>query len=469
MLKPIRMKLKLTFVFLLAAFVVFGQNKSKPNIVFILADDCTHWDIACYGSKDSKTPNIDKLANQGIQFTRCYQAAPMCSPTRHNIYTGIYPVKTGAYPNHTNANPGTESMVHYLKPLGYRVAFSGKTHIGPEEVFPFEYLTKKGNPDFKLVEGFLQEVKKSKEPFALVLCSNEPHTPWNKGDASQFDPDKITLPPHYVDTKETREAFCDYLAEINYLDGQVGQAMDLLDKYGFLENTLVVFASEQGNAFPFAKWTCYEAGVSSALIARMPGKIEPGTTSDAIVEYCDLLPTFIDVAGGKIPKKLDGKSLKNLLEGGNKKVKDYSCSLQTSRGINSGSEYYGIRGIVNENYRYIWNLTPEMEFKNATNNGKNDNSSYYRSWKEMAKTDERAKGLVQKYSFRPEEELYDIKNDKWCEKNLAEDPEFSRVKKELRKELLRWMKECGDKGQETEMEAFEHMPKKKSKKVGSKQ
>jgi N-sulfoglucosamine sulfohydrolase len=451
-------------VFFLNAFSIlaYSISRNQPNIVFILADDCTNWDIGCYGSKDAITPNIDKLASEGMQFNRCYQAAPMCSPTRHNIYTGLYPVKTGAYPNHTNANIGTESIVQYLKPLGYRVALSGKTHIGPESVFPFEYLGTGGNPDFNLVENFLQEMKENKEPFALMLCSNEPHTPWDKGDATQFNPEKIKLPQHYIDTKETREAYCNYLAEINYLDGQVGQALDLLEKYGLAENTLVIFASEQGSQFPFAKWTCYEAGVKSALIARMPGVIPAGTKSDAIVEYSDLLPTFIEATGGTIPRKLDGKSLYPILTAKADKVKDYSFSIQTTRGIMRGSEYYPIRAIVNNQYRYIWNLTPEVEFLNVINN-RNELEDWYKSWLKIAEKDKKAESLIRKYRIRPEEELYDIINDKWCQHNLAELPEFAGIKKELRSELIKWMEECGDEGLDTEMEAFEHMPKKKNK------
>lgn len=429
------------------------------NIVFILADDCTNWDIGAYGSKDSKTPNIDQLAADGIQFNRCYQSAPMCSPTRHNIYTGMYPVKTGAYPNHTNANPGTVSIVQHLKPLGYRVALSGKRHIGPTFVFPFEYIGTDKNPDFGLVDGFLKEVKEDGTPFALMLTSNEPHTPWDKGDATLFDPDKITLPPHYVDTKETREAYCQYLAEINYLDSQVGQALKLLEKYSLSDNTLVVFASEQGNSFPFAKWTLYEAGVKSALIARLPGVIKPGTASDAIVEYSDLLPTFIDLAKGEIPEKLDGKSLLPLFSEPREKIKDFSYSLQTTRGINSGSEHYAIRAVVNKQYRYIWNITPEAKFLNNLNNNEAKRTAWYTSWEKKSATDERAKELIHNYAFRPEEELYDIKNDQWCLNNLAATPELASIKKEMRKELLKWMEECGDKGQQTELEAFHHMPK----------
>lgn len=141
-------------------------------------------------------------------------------------------------------------------PLGYRVAQAGKRHINPKEVFPFEYLGKDKNPDFNKVEDFLKDVTSSKEPFALVLCSNEPHGPWDKGDASQYNVDKITLPPHYVDTKETRKAFSRYLAEIEYLDGQVGQALSLMEKYDFDENTLFIFAVNKETVFHLQNGHC---------------------------------------------------------------------------------------------------------------------------------------------------------------------------------------------------------------------
>lgn len=449
----------IVFLFLLKDVTSLSQNIDRPNIVFILADDATNWDIGCYGSKNSKTPNIDKLAEEGIKFNRCYQASPMCSPTRHNIYTGLYPVKSGAYPNHTNAYPDTKSIVHYLKPLGYRVVFTGKRHIGSKEVFPFEYLCN-GDLDFNAVEKFLQEVNESGSSFALMINSHEPHLPWNKGDTSLFNPLTITLPPNFVDTKETREAYVRYLAEINYLDGQVETTMNLLEKYDLKENTLVVFSSEQGSAFPFSKWTLYEAGVKSALIARMPGLIKPGSETDAIVDLGDLLPTYIELAGGQVPENLDGKSLVPLFKNQNKEIKKYSFSIQTTRGIGRGSDYYGIRAIVSDKYRYIWNLTPEVEFRNNINNGGKYAGKWYALWEEKAEDSAFAKNLILKYRKRPKEELYDVINDKWCTNNLADNPKYEQIKNELHKELLQWMEECGDKGQETELKAFEHMPNK---------
>ena len=113
---------------LMATSLAQAGPTPTPNLVFIIADDRTFRDIGCYGGQ-ARTPHIDGLAKEGMRFTRCFQTAPMCSPTRHNIYTGLYPVKSGAYPNHTFAKDGTKSIVHYLKPLGYRVALSGKKHI----------------------------------------------------------------------------------------------------------------------------------------------------------------------------------------------------------------------------------------------------------------------------------------------------------------------------------------------------
>ena len=121
-----------------SALALNAQNQEKPNLVLFLAEDCTYFDIGCYGSTDSQTPNIDKFASEGIRFTNGFQAAPMCSPTRHNLLTGLWPVKTGAHPNHTIANEGTLSMVQQLKPAGYQVALVGKSHVNPESVFPWD-------------------------------------------------------------------------------------------------------------------------------------------------------------------------------------------------------------------------------------------------------------------------------------------------------------------------------------------
>lgn len=453
-----RSTLTLSVLSTIASIQLVAQKtqESKPNLVLFLADDCSYIDLGVYGSKDSKTPNIDKFATESMLFTKGYEAAPMSSPTRHNLYTGLWPVKTGAYPNHTMAIEGTNSIVQQLKPAGYRVALIGKSHVGPESVFPFEYvpLTKTNDLDFAAIDKFIASCTSTHTPFCLFVTSNQPHTPWNKGDATQFDPKTLSLPPYYLDTEYLRNELCKYLAEVNYMDAEFGKILDKIDEYKQRDNTVVVYLSEQGNSLPFAKWTCYDMGVHSGFIVRWPGKVKPGTISDAIVEYCDIAPTFVDLAGTKPVSKMDGKSIVPVLLGKAKEHKQYTFSLQTTRGIIKGSEYYGIRSVADKKYRYIVNLTPEATFKNAATNDRS-----FKEWLGLASTNLKAKELTSKYQHRPSKELYDLENDPYCMVNLAEKPEYSETITRLDRVLKSWMKSCGDKGQDTEMEAFKHMPK----------
>jgi len=423
---------------------------TRPNLLFVIADDCTFRDIGCYGGQ-AHTPNIDKLATQGMRFTQCFQAAPMCSPTRHNIYTGLYPVKSGAYPNHTFAKAGTKSAIQYLKPLGYRVAISGKRHIGPREVFPFDNLPDSKNPNFEAIDAFMAQCKQGATPFCLFACSNEPHSPWNKGDPSRYDAASLKLPPYFVDTAVTRENMVRYLAEITYYDWQVGQCLALLEKHGIGDDTLVMVVSEQGSSFPFGKWTCYDTGLQSALIARWPGKIAAGRTSDALVEYVDVLPTFIEAGGGTPDPVLDGRSLLQLLLGKTEEHKQYVFGEMTTRGIINGSEHFGIRSIRSNRFKYIWNFTPEVPFRNAC-----VKSTVFQSWREKGADDPDAADKVHRYEHRPAEELYDVAVDPYEWNNLADSAEHAATKTKLRARLEDWMEAMGDRGQQTELEAFEH-------------
>jgi N-sulfoglucosamine sulfohydrolase len=452
------MRLASIFIALSLSGSIASANK-RPNIVYIMADDCTFRDLGCYGGQ-AKTPHIDRLATEGMLFERCFQAAPMCSPTRHNIYTGLYPVKSGAYPNHTFAKEGTKSLTHYLKPLGYRMALSGKTHIAPKEVFDFEYSGKKNNPDMAVIEALMVESKEKGTPFCLFACSNEPHSPWNKGDASKYPPSEVKLPSYLVDTPETREEFSNYLAEITYYDQQVGDILALLKKHGLAGNTLVVVTSEQGNGFPFAKWTCYDSGLQSAMITRWPGKIAAGKKTTAMVEYVDLCPTFIEAAGGDLPAGLDGQSFMPVLKGEKKQHKKHVFGMMTTRGILNGSEHYGIRSVRSTIHKLIVNLTPDVEFRNVAMK-----TPTFRSWEALAaKGDERAAYLVNRYKNRPAIELYDIVSDPLETKNLAGKAENGEVIKSLRKKLDAWMASQGDQGQATEMDAKNHQGRGRNKK-----
>lgn len=433
--------------------VAFAQPSSERlNFLFVIADDCTYRDLACYGGQ-AATPHLDRLAREGMLFENCFQAAPMCSPTRHCLYTGLYPVRSGAYPNHTFAREGTKSIAQDLQAGGYRVALSGKTHINPPEVFPFEYSQKKDqgtNPDFAAIDQLIGVCSQSDTPFCVFACSNEPHTPYTHGDPGQYPPGELALPPVFVDTPETREAFSKYLAEITYFDSQVGRCLQLLDKHGVAENTLVMVVSEQGSSFPFAKWTCYDAGVQSGMIVRWPGKVQPGSRTAAMVEYVDVVPTFLDCAGQDPARELDGRSFRAVLEGEADEHKRYSYALQTTRGIINGSPHYGIRTVRDDRYRLVWNLSPGEKFENAVYR-----TGWWDSWiREATGGSERAALLVQRYGFRPEFELYDCAEDPWNQQNLAGRAELAETKQRLLDELQRWMADQGDEGTGTEMAAL---------------
>ncbi len=434
---------------------VTSSHAATPNIVLIIADDCTYRDLEVYGGQ-AKTPHLNRLAREGMTFQNCFQAAPMCSPTRHCLYTGLYPVKSGAYPNHTMAHDWVESIASYLQSAGYRTALSGKTHIQPRTVFPFQYSSSGNNPDFAVMDRVVEECAKDQTPFLFIVASNEPHSPWDKGDASAYPPESLDLSPVMVDSPDTREAYSRYLAEITYFDSQVGEALAVIDKHDQHGNTLVIALSEQGNSFPFAKWTCYDAGLQSACIVRWPGKVQPASRSEALIEYVDVVPTFLEAVGLERPDVLDGKSFLPVLIGETTSHKSHVFGLQTTRGINFGSEYFGIRSVRDAQYRYVLNFTPEIKFQNAATR-----DSTFETWQAIAAAgDAHAQALVEDYQHRPAEELYDCVADPWNRKNLIGDPELVSVRDRLRSELDQWMNQQGDEGQATEMKALARMPKK---------
>jgi len=437
------------------------QNPKNPNLVLIIADDCTKYDTQLYGGQ-AYTPNMMRLSREGMTFSRCYQSAPICSPTRHALQTSKGPVKTGAYPNHTFAKPGITAWPSWLQAAGYRAALSGKTHVHPSNIFCFEYIpgdpkanaeNGKGEPNFTLVENFLKDCLKKNQNFGLYICSHQPHEPWDKGDRSRYPDAKLKLPPNFVDGPATRDAYARYLAEITYYDAQVGQMLNLLDKYKLADNTMVIVLTEQGSSFPFAKWTCYDIGVASGMVIRWPGHVKPGSATDALVEYIDLMPTFCDAAGIKTPDDLDGRSFLALLEGKTNKHKDYAFSLETSRGIYAGPEYYGIRSVRDTRYRYILNLTPAATFKNT-----NMQKPYWKEWtRQAAAGDPHAIAMTKLYQHRPPQELYDVENDPWCMQNIIDDPTLKDKVTELKQQLVAWMKDQGDNGQATEMLAKDRL------------
>ncbi|GAB5405184.1 MAG: sulfatase [Aureliella sp.] len=435
-----------------------SETTKQPNVLIIMADDCTFSDLPSYGGQNAKTPNLDALASQSLVFDRAYLCSAMCQPCRAELYSGQYPMRNGCAWNHSSSRNSTTSLPHYLGDLGYRVGLAGKVHVTPTSAFPFE-----------LVQGFdkncvrnptrshkLDSAKEFlgrsvQQRFCLVVALVEPHVPWVMGDASQYPVDDLELPPHIADTPRTRRDFAAYLAEITYMDNQVGEILDVLEKSGQADNTLVLFTSEQGAQFPGCKWTNWDTGVHTALMARWPGKIQPGRT-DVLVQYADVAPTLVDAAtidstDATRDLPVDGSSFLKVLLG------EKSAHRQFAYGMHNNypeGPAYPIRSITDGRFHYIRNLSPESLYIEKHLMGvKGDgllNNRYWQDWVWNTATDQRTYHLVSRYQSRPAEELYDLSSDPSEMNNLAGDPAFSPHVRRLSNELDRWMLSQGDPG-----------------------
>lgn len=444
-----------SILLLISCFMLLHVHASAgPNILLILADDCTFSDLPIYGGPNAKTPNIDRLASQGLVFDKAYVTSAMCQPCRAELYTGQQPMRNGCAWNHSASRPQTKSLPHHLAPAGYRTGIAGKVHVTPRECFPFE-----GVPGFDEnavrapthphdlagVKEFISRGKK--QPFCLVVGLTEPHVPWVMGDPSQYPPRKIILPPNIAETPKTREDFGRYLAEITYMDSQVGQLLAALEESGAAQDTLVLFSSEQGSQFPGNKWTCWDTGLHTALVARWPGKIVPGRRTKALVQYADIVPTLLELAGVESSHVFDGSSFAAVLRGEKDTHRQFAYAAHNN--IPEGPAY-PVRSITDGEWRYIRNLMPDEIFieKHLMGllGGATVHNPYWSSWMATALDNPKTYSLVKRYMHRPAEQLYHTAADPAELDNLAGKPAHAAIQARLSAALDRWLSSQGDPG-----------------------
>lgn len=427
----------------------------RPNFLIILADDCTFSDLPMYGGQNARTPNLEKLASQGLIFNRAYLASAMCQPCRSELYSGLYPHRNGCSWNHSSSRPDVKSMPQHLSPLGYRVGIAGKVHVTPKEVYPFEMLGGLDancvrNPtrphDLASVAEFMS--RDSEAPFCLVVALVEPHVPWVMGDASQYPPKTLRLPPNIADTPRTRQDFSSYLAEITYMDQQVGEILQVLELSGQSGETLVLFSSEQGAQFPGNKWTNWDTGLHTALMARWPGHVPSGKRTDALVQYADVLPTLMELAGAKPASgTFDGSSFLPVLSGQSDSHRQYVYGMHNN--IPEGPAY-PVRSISDGSFRYIENLTPDeiyIEKHLMGIQGKGElNNPYWATWVAQAWNNPHTYNLVKRYTHRPPVEFYHTARDPFELNNLASASEHHERMKEMALAMHQWMIRQGDPG-----------------------
>lgn len=423
---------------------------ARPHIVLFIGDDLSWHDVGPYGAKHVRTPHLDRLAAESLTFRRAFAASPTCTPSRSAMYTGLYPFRNGAHANHSLVNDNVATLPAQMRALGYRVVLAGKSHIGPRPLFPFEYLDGSNvMPEGKKhvlwtdlnttrVDRLLAEHDRQ-TPLCLVVAAHSPHVYWPPNEG--YDPESIEVPPYLIDTPATRQALCRYYTDVTHMDKQVGDVRASLAKHGYAANTMLLFTSDQGAQFPFAKWSLYDAGIRVPLIVYWPGKTPAGKTTDAMVSLVDLLPTFVDAAGGEAPADVDGRSFLDVLNGNDRHHDAVYASHTGDKEMNRAPS----RAVRTDKYKYIANLRPDIRYTTHVSAGAGpDGRSYWTSWLKRAETDPAAAKVVERFHRKPAEELYDLENDPWELNNVAADPAYSAPLAELREKVKQWRVSQGE-------------------------
>ena len=434
------------------------NTRQPPNIVFIVSDDHSAPFLGSYGYTDIKTPNIDKLAQEGILFRKAYTTAPQCVLSRAALMTGRNTLDIGMTRFSAPLDKEITSYPELLKKGGYYTGICGRNfHLDgnrrvPETVAVFEkygletfkdrvdYLNVTGNRDsiFAQYTEFLGKVPKGK-PFFVQVGYSDPHRIYN---AKNFEPDAktLSLPKSWPDTKLLREDFAAYLVEIQRLDSDVGRVLEDLKKRGLDQNTLVVFIGDNGGALLRGKGTLYNLGLNVPLIMRHPGLIKPGQVSDAIVSGIDIAPTFLSVAGLQVPKNVTGASVTPSFQGGNFQGHEYAFAVRGAHGSSlpyNTADFDLGRTIFSKKYKLIYNALWQLPYYPV-------DFAAQPFWLELKQKNAEGRLDVksQRLLFadrRQMFELYDEQADPEEVNNLSGNPQYQQIEQELKGRLQEWM------------------------------
>lgn len=421
-----------------------AQAAEKPDMVIMLADDLGLLDTGAYGNREVRTPNIDRLAQEGQTYDRAFVASPACAPSRGALLTGLMPARNGAEPNHGAVHSWVKKMPAYLQEQGYQVVSFGKVaHYEQVKQYGFDHYEHFTFHDDEAVEAAVRWLKERDDPrpLALFVGSNWPHVPWPKT-TEGYDPDAVSLPEKSIDTPVTRDARARFYAAVSRLDTEVGKVLDASEAI-LGDDTFYLFTSDHGTQWPFGKWNLYDTGTQVPMIVRWPGATQPGSRTDAMVSWVDILPTLVDVAGGEAPDDLDGRSFIPVVRGETDEARSEIFTTHTNDGkVN----VFPMRSIRTDRWKYIRNQHPDWVYTTHIDQfGKRvDSGAYFLSWVDAAETDARAKEIVDDYYNRPAEELYDLQADPAEKRNLADDPRYADVLKDLRSRLDAWQTQQGD-------------------------
>ena len=437
-----------------AASLASAQIRARrPNVLLLIADDLgLH--TGAYGDKTAITPNLDRLAGEGVRFTNAFCTTASCSASRSVIHSGLHNHANGQY-GHAHAEhhfaylPHVRPVSALLKDHGYRTGVIGKLHVNPVERFRFDLVSEGRNRD---VLDMAQRARKfmhdaAGAPWFLQTGYADPHRAaqgfanrdYTGVKRTRFDPAKLRVPSYLPDNQAVRREVAEYFEASNRLDQGVGFMLDLLRETKQLDNTLVIFMSDNGMPFPNAKTGAYDAGVHLPLLVRAPGQAKRGLVNNAMISWVDIAPAILDAAGAKLPEyPLHGRSFLPVLEQENPAGWDRVYISHTFHEI---TMYYPMRGVRTRRYKYIRNLFPDLSFPFSTDLFASE------TWQSLRKAGPNARvgaRPVEQYLHRAPEELYDITSDPDEVNNLARLPQHQAVLAELRADVTAMRKSTKD-------------------------
>lgn len=464
---PSSVHLLLVTLLWLMTSVGSAAEVTRPNILFILSDDHTAAHLGCYGDTTVKTPNFDRFAGEGIRFTKMFTVAPQCVPSRAGYMTGRSAVSVRMTRFNSPLPREIVTLPELLqKEAGYytgicRRSFHldgpGLNRLGPTTKGVYEsndLMTFDDRVDFldrnspraqtkAQVTEFLGQVPEGK-PWFLWVNFNDPHHPWDADAiAKSYDPAAIKLPPHLPDLPGVRSDLARYYAEIARADEEFQIVLDTVKSKSGLDNTLIIFAGDNGHAFPHGKGSLYDPGLNVPLLIRWSGIMNPGRVYDGLVSGEDIAPTCLTAAGITPPASMSGRSLLPVLKGTKHEAREH---IFAERGVHGSSNFtektkssgYDLsRCARSGRYKYIYNCTPWMPYSPVDSAGDP-------GWKQMVAAHESGKlapALDKTYftSPRPIFEFYDLQADPGELNNLAGRPEVKDAEAKLRHALIEKM------------------------------
>lgn len=425
------------------------SSDERPNIILIIADDMAWEDCGAYGHPGIQTPNIDRLAREGMRFDRAFLTISSCSPSRASIITGTYPHQTDAEQLHWPVPADRMTFVEQLRAGGYWTALAGKYHLGNALKDRFDFLAPVGTSGFVMgadqdqaepsvskedgsgCENWLATFKQRPldQPFFLWLAAVDPHRPYDdRVIETPHEQEDVRIPPYLPDNDTVRTDFVMYYNEIHRMDQYIGELMAALETAGLKENTLILFISDNGRPFPRDKTTLYDGGIKTPWIVRWPKRIAAGATSGSLVSAVDIAPTFLSLAQLPVPDHFVGKDFSPILSDPNTVSRDY---IYAEDHWHDFEDY--TRAVRDNRYKYIRNFYPELP--------NTPPADALRSPTFASMLDLRSQGQLNEAQMacfvtpRPAEELYDTRNDPYELENLAGNPEYAQVLERLRDQM----------------------------------